>query len=111
MAGHSLNINSTLLCPHGGTVQIISSNTRTKADGAFVATVSDTFIISGCPFQSPVPTPSPCVTVRWLVPDSRVKVNGNLTLSRSSVGLCLSAAQIPQGPVMVVNTQPKVQSM
>jgi hypothetical protein len=112
MAGPSLTINSTLLCPHGGTVQIISANTRASADGGYLATASDTFVISGCPFQIPavVPIPSPCVTVRWLVPDTRVKVNGNPTLSQSSVGLCLSAAQVPQGPVVVVNTQPKVQS-
>jgi len=113
MAGNSLTINSTLQCPHGGTVQIITTNTTTKADNGFVATPSDTFIISGCPFQIPavVPIPSPCLTVQWLVPDTRVKVNGNPTLSQSSVGLCLSAAQLPQGPVTVANTQQKMSSL
>ena len=111
MAGHSLNINSSLQCPHGGTVQIISTNTRTQAGGAFMASPTDTFVIMGCPFQLPGPVPSPCVSVRWLVHDARVKVNGNPTLSRSSAGICLSAAQIPQGPVAVVSTQAKVQSL
>jgi hypothetical protein len=28
----------------------------------------------------------------------------------SSVGLCQNAAQVPQGPVIIVNTQPRVKS-
>jgi hypothetical protein len=110
MSAQSLNINSTLQCPHGGTVQIISSNARTKADGAFMVTASDTFVIEGCPFQLPGPTPSPCVTVQWLVSDLRTQVSGNPTLGMNSAGMCLSAAQLPQGPVTIVQTQAKVQS-
>ena len=105
MAGHSINILSTMQCPHGGRVQAISTNTRTRADGVFMATANDVFVVAGCTL------PNPCVTVQWLVPDFRVKVNGSPTLSRSSVGLCLNATQAPQGPVVVVATQTKVQSM
>lgn len=112
MAGDSLNTMATIQCPHGGTVQIISTNTRVKAGGAPLALSTDTFVVAGCPFQIPavVPIPSPCVTVQWIVTDLRDKVNGTPTLSQSSVGLCLSAAQVPQGPVIVVNTQVRVQS-
>jgi len=109
MSGHSLNINTTLQCPHGGAVQIISTNTRTSADMAFMATANDTFVISGCPLSGSTP-PTPCLTVRWIIPDMRVKINGSPTLSRSSTGLCLNAAQAPQGPVVIVNTQTRVQS-
>lgn len=107
MAGHALTVASTLACPHGGSVQIASANTRTKASGAFAATATDTFTIAACPFQIPaaVPIPSPCVTVLWLVPDVRVRVNGTPTLSRSSAGLCLSPLGVPQGPVVVQATQ------
>jgi hypothetical protein len=113
MAGNTLTVNSTLQCPHGGAVQIITTNTRAKAAGGFIATSADTFVITGCPFQIPAtpPIPSPCVTVQWLVPDVRVKVNGSFTLSQASVGLCLSAAQLPQGPVIIANTQTKASSM
>lgn len=113
MPGKTITINSTLQCPHGGKVQIITTNTRAMADSAFIATISDTFIISGCPFQIPaaVPIPSPCITVQWIVTDTRVKVNGNPSISQSSVGICLSAAQIPQGPVMIANTQQRMSSM
>ena len=112
MEGYTLTTASTLQCPHGGQVQIISSNTQSKADGAFIVTMSDTFIISGCPFQIPavVPIPSPCVKVQWIVPDTLVRINGSPSLSQSSVGLCLSAAQIPQGPVIVAQAQAKAQS-
>ena len=112
MAGNSLNINAKLLCPHGGTVRIISANARAKADGVPLALSTDTFVVSGCPFQIPLtpPVPSPCVSVRWLLPDMRVKVNRTPTLSKSSLGICLSAAQLPQGFVKVVTTQTRVKS-
>ncbi|WP_204141052.1 hypothetical protein [Halomicronema sp. CCY15110] len=112
MAGHTLTTASTLQCPHGGAVNIVSSNSRVKADGAYTVTLADTFTVSGCPFQIPStpPIPSPCVRVQWLVPDTRVRVNGSLSLSRSSTSLCLSAAQVPQGSVLVGNTQTRTQS-
>jgi hypothetical protein len=111
MAGHMLTAGSSLKCPHGGTVSIIPSK-PSPAAGAAVATAADQFVVVGCPFQLPTtpPIPSPCVTVRWVVTDVRVKANGAATLSRSSQGLCYSAAQVPQGPVVIGNTQEKVSS-
>ena len=112
MSGNTLTTNSTLQCPHGGSVQIISANARVTADGGFVALATDTFIISGCPFQIPAPSPipSPCIQVMWTVPDTRNMINGTPSLSQSSTGLCMSAMGIPQGPVSVVNTQSKARS-
>jgi hypothetical protein len=112
MAGPTLNLNSVLKCPHGAPVQIISANTKLKVGGAFAALATDQFIIIGCPFQIPAtpPIPSPCVTVQWLVADISSKVNGAPTLSQTSVGMCLSAAQVPQGPVVIVETQPQIQT-
>jgi hypothetical protein len=110
MAGHSINVTSSLRCPHNGMVRILSTNAQTRANGAFMASTTDTFIIVGCPFHIGT-TPSPCVTVRWLVPDSRVRINGSQTLSRSSAGICLNSAKFPQGPVVVVSSQTRVQSL
>ena len=108
MAGETLVTNATLQCPHGGTVQIISSNTRVKANSTPIATSGDTFVVAGCTFQVSG-APSPCVSVKWIVTDTRVKV-GPQTLSTGSQGLCLNAAQAPQGPVNIVKTQTKVKS-
>ena len=113
MSGNTLTVNSSLQCPHGGTVQIVSANTRVRADGSFSALTTDTFIISGCPYQipaAPSPIPSPCTLVQWIVPDARNRVNGNFTLSQSSTGLCFSATGIPQGTVIVINTQTRARS-
>jgi len=102
MAGNSVTIASTLQCPHGGKVIIVSTNTRVRA-GTPMATALDVFTIVGC-------LAGTCVTVQWLVGDMRVRVNGVPTLSRSSLGLCLNGLQIPQGPVVIVNTQLRVKS-
>jgi hypothetical protein len=112
MSGPTLTVASSLSCPHGGTVTIVSSNTRVKVDGAPAALATDTFTIAGCPFQIPAtpPIPSPCVTVQWLLTDLRTSVGGIRTLSQSDVGLCLSAMQVPQGPVSVVSAQARCQS-
>ena len=109
MAAPSLTVNSVLQCPHGGQVQIIPSNTRAKADGGLIATAGDQFMISGCPFTTGG-TPMPCLTVNWSVTDVRTKAGGNPTLSHNSVGLCLNAAQAPQGPVTIVSTQMRTKS-
>lgn len=109
MAGNTLVTNATLQCPHGGSVQIVSSNTRVKANSTPMATSGDTFIVAGCSFQVSG-APSPCVSVKWIVTDTRVKVGGPQTLSTGSQGLCVNAAQAPQGPVNIVNTQMKVKS-
>ncbi len=104
-----LTTASSLQCPHGGTVTIASSNSKASA-GAPLALANDTFTIAGCPFQIPVGTgtvPHPCVKVQWTKTNLKTSVNGQSTLSQDSVGLCLAADQAPQGPVSVVQTQPK----
>ena len=109
MAGHALTTAAQLECPHRGTVQISGTNQKVSA-GAKVVTMADTLTISDCQFQLPTtpPTPSPCKTVQWVVPDMQVRVDGKFTVSRGSVGLCLAATQIPQGAVVVSQTQQKV---
>ncbi|MEP6714011.1 MAG: hypothetical protein ABJC09_00465 [Terriglobia bacterium] len=112
MAGNTLTTLSSLQCPHGGTVTIVSSNSKVQAVSGFIATASDTFTIAGCPFQIPAtpPIPSPCLTVQWIVSDLRVTVNSLPSVSQGSTGLCLNAQQAPQGPVVVGTAQAKVSS-
>ncbi len=108
MAGPSLTSSATLMCPHGGQVAIIPSSPRAKAGGAPITTAADTFVIAGCPFTLPGPTPSPCIQVQWVVPGLRVMAGGNQALDAASIGLCMAATGAPQGPVSVVATQPRV---
>ena len=108
MPGFLLHVGAVALCPHGGQVSIISSNTRVLVSGQPVATFSDTYTVAGCPFQVPVPggtKPQPCVKVQWLVPATRVFVNGQPAILQTSSGICQSAEQIPQGPPTVAVTQ------
>ena len=101
-----LNTSSLMLCPHGGTVSVISSNTKTKAAGDFVLRSSDTFLIAGCSFS--LPPPHPCVRVQWVQADTRSQVIGDSTLSEESVGLCVASDKAVQGTVLVSFTQPRV---
>jgi len=107
MAGNSLTTASTMICPHGGSVSGVSTSPRATA-GATVLRSGDSYMIAGCPFTLPSGTPSPCVTVNWSTPDTRVTISSSPTLSQGSVGLCMSAAQVPQGTVQILVTQPRV---
>ncbi len=96
---------SALICPHGGTVSIISSNARAKA-GAALVRASDNFTIAGCAFNVSGVL-HPCVTVRWISTALRCKAGGDVCLTTASAGLCLAADQAPQGSVLIQVTQPK----
>lgn len=102
MGGRALTTASRLQCPHQGRVSVVCSNDKTRS-GGYVLRVSDAFTIAGCPLTTPGGTPTPCLTVRWVSSDARVKISGAATLSEASVGLCLNAAQVPQGSVVVMN--------
>jgi hypothetical protein len=102
-----LTAASVMTCPHGGTVQVVPATTNVQIGGAPVLTAADTFAVAGCPFLIGI-VPYPCVTVQWVRPATRVQLSGVFTLTATSVGLCLSAAQSPQGPVMIVAAQPNV---
>jgi hypothetical protein len=106
MAG-LLNTSSTLMCPHGGTVSIVTSNSKVKGGGDFLALSSDTFQIAGCAFTLGT-TPHPCVQVQWVQAATMSQVQGNPTLTEESVGLCVAADQTVQGPVQIASTQAQV---
>ena len=88
-------------------MSIVSTNMRVKISGQLVATVADQFPIAGCPFYRG-DSYSPCIMVWWVVPASRVFVNQQPVILKTSTGLGLNAAQLPQGPPTVVSTQVRV---
>jgi len=104
MASHFLTVQSTMSCPHGGTVTPSTSNTRVKADKSFVLRSTDTFTIGGCTFTIGT-MPHPCVSVRWDVHAEHHDSQGDPSLTESSVGFCLAADQAAQGTVIISSTQ------
>ena len=108
MPGPLFHVGATATCPHAGQITTIPTNTRVLVSGMPVATMGDTFLVAGCVFTIPVGKPQPCVKVQWLVPAVRVLVNGQPVILQTSVGLCQSSEQVPQGPPTVVATQPRV---
>ena len=104
-----LNVQSSVQCPHGGTVQLITTNARVKADGAFVLVVGDTAVVAGCAFTIGV-KPSPCVLVQWIVGAGLAKA-GTAVLNESAIGLCQSPEGAPQGIALINQTQTKVTAL
>ena len=106
MPGPLFHVGATAICPHGGPINVISSNARVLVSGMPVATMGDQSLVAGCAFT--IPPPQPCIRVQWLVPATRVLVNGQPAILQTSVGLCLGPTQAPQGAPIVIATQPRV---
>ena len=102
-----LNTATVMMCPHGGTVNAASTNTKAKAGGDFILRSSDTFTIAGCPLNI-ASVPHPCVRVQWVKSALKPKAVGDFVLNTDSVGLCIAADQAVQGTVLITTTQPKV---
>jgi hypothetical protein len=108
MPGPLYHVGATAMCPHGGAITTISTNVRVLVSGMPVATITDTSLVAGCVFSTPATGPHPCIRVQWLAPAVRVLVNGQPPLLQTSTGLCLAPDQAPQGPPMILATQPRV---
>ena len=106
MAGQMLTTSSQVQCPHGGQATLITGNARVSADSGQVLLQTDVHPIAGCPFTIGT-KPSPCLRIEWTVAAAQVTVDGTPVLDQSSVGLCLSPENAPQGVAIIVNTQQK----
>jgi hypothetical protein len=95
---------------HGGQISVVAAS-RVTVNGQPVGTVSDQYLVAGCPFQVPAgPTtkPQPCIKVQWTVPATRVTAMGKPVVTQASTGLTLSAEQIPQGAPTMTTVQSRV---
>ena len=108
MAVPLLEVNTPMICPHGGKEINVPSQVRVLINGAPALTVSDLGTVAGCAFTLPGGKPSPCVTAQWLSGATRVMLSGQPALLASSASLCKSPEQAPQGAVIVVAPQPRV---
>jgi len=118
MPGFLLHVNAVMQCTHFAPATVIPSQPRVLVSGQPVATVNPMAIVAsvaGCPFQIPLPVGpklQPCVTVKWIMPSTRVLVGGLpaalLPAPGSAPGICQSVEQIPQGPPTVSAVQTRV---
>jgi hypothetical protein len=104
MPGNLMHVNATVSCPHGGNGAAQPAQSRVLVSGQPVTTLASLYTVAGCAFTVGT-KPQPCVTVRWLSPSGRIKVNGSPVLLSASSGLCQSAEQIPQGQGLVSSVQ------
>ena len=107
MSGFLLHAGAALICTHGAPVTVTTSSARVKVNGQPVATASDTFTVTGCPFNISG-APQPCVKINWLKPASRVFIDGKPAVVQTSTGVCVAGNQAVQGPPQVVTVQPRV---
>jgi hypothetical protein len=107
MGAPILQAGCTMMCPHGGQVQVVASQSKVTLGGAPALLAGDTTTVAGCVFTVG-PKPQPCLTVQWSAPATKVKIANQAPLLKTSIGLCKSAEGIPQGPVQIVSTQTKV---
>jgi hypothetical protein len=109
MAAYILDAGATITCPHGGRVSVAPRATRVALAGKPPLLVDDTAVIAACPFNVSG-APSPCLSVRWVMPAMRVTVESSAVLLSSSIALCMNAASAPQGTASLADFQTRVQA-
>ena len=97
-----LTMAAMIMCPHGGQAVLTTANTRLLAGGQPALTLADMHPIVGCAFVIAL-KPSPCVRIQWTTSAMRLTANGVPVLTQTSLGLCLSPEQAPQGPAIIAN--------
>jgi hypothetical protein len=107
MPGPVSHVGAVTICPHGGQVTAMTSNTRVLVNSVPAVTQADQFMVAGCVFAVGA-KPQPCLTARWLAVATRVTVLGQPVVIQGGVGLCFSAEQAPQGPPSIVSAQTRV---
>ncbi len=107
MPGPILHAGATLTCPHGGMITVIAASPRVMVNGMPAAVLTDQGLVTGCAFVVG-PKPQPCVTTKWILGATRVLANGQPLLIAPSVAFTQSIDQIPGGPPIVVQVQPRV---
>ena len=114
MPGGVLTTASTVMCPHGGSAVLTTSNARLTVANMPALLQTDVHSVAGCPFQIPVGAgtkPSPCIRIEWQGGTTKLTVGGPGVLVQSSVGICYSPEGAPQGTAIVANASPKTSAM
>jgi len=98
-----LSAESILMCPHGGMiVWTPTTYTTYRISGRPPMLLGDIFTIAGCPFPAPG---GPCLTAQFYTASTMLIIQGRPALTAASVGMCLSSAAVPNGPVVIAAHQ------
>lgn len=97
-----LTIASQVMCTHGGTAILTTTNSLLTASGSQVLLESDIHQVVGCPFTVGV-VYMPCVTIQWQAAATTLKVSGTSVLLATSVGQCMNISNAPQGVAVASN--------
>ncbi len=116
MPGFLMHFGAALTCPHAIPAQVVAVQPRVLVNVTMpVALFTDQIVATGCPFTVPPGKPQPCVLAKWLMPTTRVMVNGSPAMvcpnPGPAPGLFQSADQIPAGPPIVSVVQTRVFAM
>ncbi len=105
-----LDAATQIICPHGGQGIATPSNQKVLLGGSPALVVTDQVTVAGCSFNVSG-SPSPCLSVQWQLPATRVTIGGTAALLSTSVALCTNSAGAPQGPGTLTGFQTKVQGL
>jgi hypothetical protein len=110
MPGFLLTTAAQVMCTHGGKVTLTPGQTQVLAGGMPVVTAADVTVVAGCSLSGATP-PSPCTRINFtLAASTRVFILGQpvvLEPMGAGAGVCLSAAQAPQGTPVIMSVQPR----
>jgi hypothetical protein len=105
MPGPLLHLGATVVCAHSGQGIPDVTDPRVTLSGQPAVTIDSPYTIAGCPF--PPVSGGPCVSGVFLVPATRVLIDGSPALLLSSEGVCA-----PTGvPLIAISAQPRVVGM
>jgi hypothetical protein len=92
-----------MMCAHGGSATQVASNVRVKANGNFVAVMSDEITLAGCGFTVPPGVPTPCIAAKFMTPAKRVKIGGVPAVLATTTALTTGMG--PPVPLVVTAAQ------
>ncbi len=96
MPGPLLVATAQVMCAHAGQAQPLLPNPRVSIAGQPVVTMASPYAIAGCPF--PPILGGPCLMGQFIVPATRVLVDGVFALLLDSQGVCAPTG-VPLVPV------------
>jgi hypothetical protein len=105
--GYLVQTGTLIVCPHGGMVQLMTSNTRAVAMATLVTAPLPVQVIQPCSLAA---SGAQCTALNVLVPTTRVMANGSPLFAFTPEPTTISAGPSP-GPGQAAGVQTRVWGM